>query len=154
MTAASRSALRGNCFAEGFSRVELVSREVRPVSSVKEMDVSNRGTRRGMGPSTYTRVAEIMSGRTVSQQGLAATCKDLSHKGAPEARGGLRSCAWVRRSYEGGVTSSEMILEIIPIGGNTLDGQRGPGHSVADGWRTREDMAGLRSNFPHRILFS
>ena len=29
-----------------------------------------------MGPSTYTRVAEIMSGRTVSQQGLAATCKD------------------------------------------------------------------------------
>ena len=154
MTAASRSALRGNCFAEGFSRVELVSREVRPVSSVKEMDVSNRGTRRGIGPSTYTRVAEIMSGRTVSQQGLAATCEDLARKGEPEASGGLRSGAWVRKSDEGGVASSEMILEVIATGGNALGGQRGPGHSVADDWRAWEGMAGFRHNLLRRTLFS
>jgi len=31
------------------------------------------------------RSAEITSGRAVAQQGLAATCKDLSHEGPPEA---------------------------------------------------------------------
>jgi hypothetical protein len=36
-----------------------------------------------MGPSTYTRIAEIMSGRANSQQGLVTTCKDPSHKGRP-----------------------------------------------------------------------
>ena len=30
-----------------------------------------------MGPSTYARIAEITSGRTIFQQGLATTCKDL-----------------------------------------------------------------------------
>ena len=36
-----------------------------------------------MGPSTYARIAEIMSGRAVSQQGLATTCKDPAYKGRP-----------------------------------------------------------------------
>jgi hypothetical protein len=31
---------------------------------------------RGMGPSTYTRIAETTSGRSQFQQGLTATCKD------------------------------------------------------------------------------
>ena len=35
---------------------------------------------RGMGPSTYTRIAEITSGGTIFQQGLAATCKDLLYR--------------------------------------------------------------------------
>jgi hypothetical protein len=34
-----------------------------------------------MGPSTYARVAEIMSGRAISQQGLATTCKDPETEG-------------------------------------------------------------------------
>jgi hypothetical protein len=34
-----------------------------------------------MGPSTCTRNLEITSGRTISQQGLATTCKDPSAKG-------------------------------------------------------------------------
>jgi hypothetical protein len=34
-----------------------------------------------MVPSTYTRVAEIMSGRAISQQGLATTCKDPETEG-------------------------------------------------------------------------
>jgi hypothetical protein len=32
--------------------------------------------RRGRGPSTYARIAEIMSGKAISQQGLMTTCKD------------------------------------------------------------------------------
>ena len=39
--------------------------------------------RRGMGPSTYAGVAEIMSGRAISQQGRATTCKDLVYEGLP-----------------------------------------------------------------------
>ena len=40
-------------------------------------------TQRSMGPSTYARIAEIMSGKAVSQQGLATTCKDPAYKGRP-----------------------------------------------------------------------
>jgi hypothetical protein len=43
-----------------------------------------------MGPSTYTRIAEIMLGRAYFQQGRAATCKDLRHKGKTEAVRGFR----------------------------------------------------------------
>jgi hypothetical protein len=33
---------------------------------------------RGTDPSAHTRIAEITSGRAIFQQGLVATCKDLS----------------------------------------------------------------------------
>ncbi len=105
-------------------------------------DECSRGARRGMGPSTYARVAEIMSGRAISQQGLAPTCKDLAHKGEPEARGGVWSGAWARRSDEGGVTPSEATHEVVPTRGNTLRGRRSPGHSVATERGCWEDMAG------------
>ena len=36
-----------------------------------------------MGPSTFARIAEIMSGRAAYQQGLATTCKDPTYKGKP-----------------------------------------------------------------------
>jgi len=42
---------------------------------------SNGGAQRGIGPSAYTRIAEIMSGRANFQQGFATTCKDSRHKG-------------------------------------------------------------------------
>jgi len=48
----------------------------------------SRGARRGKGPSTYARIAEITSGRAISQQGLATTCKDPARKARAEARGG------------------------------------------------------------------
>lgn len=54
----------------------------------EEADVCSRGARRGRGPSTRARIAEIMSGRAISQQGLATTCKDPAAKGEPEALGG------------------------------------------------------------------
>ncbi len=46
-------------------------------------------TRRGMGPSTYARNAEIMSGRTNTQQGLATTCKDPANEGQPRRWEGI-----------------------------------------------------------------
>jgi hypothetical protein len=36
-----------------------------------------------MGPSTYTEMAEIMSGRATDQQGLATTCIDSMTEGPP-----------------------------------------------------------------------
>jgi hypothetical protein len=42
-----------------------------------------------MGPSAYARIAEIMSGRAISQQGLATTCKDLVYEGSPRRREGF-----------------------------------------------------------------
>ncbi len=45
------------------------------------MGTCTRETRRGMGPSAYAGVAEIMSGRATPQQGLAATCKDPLYEG-------------------------------------------------------------------------
>jgi len=47
----------------------------------EEADACNRGARRGRGPSTRARIAEIMSGRAISQQGLVTTCKDPAAKG-------------------------------------------------------------------------
>jgi hypothetical protein len=108
----------------------------------EETDECNRGKRRGMGPSTYTRVMEITSGGTISQQGLAATCKDPVRKGRPEAQGGFWFDAWARMSCEGEVTLSEATSEVVPMRSNTLRGQRSPGHSVAVEGRPLEGMAG------------
>ena len=62
----------------------------------READVSREETGectgrkwRGMGPSTFTRIAEITSGSTNYQQGLAATCEDLPAKGKPEPVRGI-----------------------------------------------------------------
>ena len=49
----------------------------------EEAGKSTRETQRSMGPGTYARIAEIMSGRAVSQQGLATTCEDPAYKGKP-----------------------------------------------------------------------
>ena len=78
-----------------------------------------------MGPSTYTRIAEIMSGRAISQQGLATTCKDLLRKVNSEVVRGLGSGAWARMSYEGEVTLSDVLQRHDTVRGNTSSGQRG-----------------------------
>ena len=96
-----------------------------------------------MGPSTYARVAEITSGRAITQQGLTATCKDRVHKAEAEARGGVWSGAWAHKSDEGGVTPSETTREVVPTRGNTLGGQRSPGHWVANEPGPWEDMTGI-----------
>lgn len=111
-------------------------------------DKSSRGAWRGMGPSTYARVAEITSGRAITQQGPTATCKDRVHKAEAEARGGFWSGAWAHKSDEGGVMPSETTREVVPTRGNTLGGQRSPGHWVANEPGTRGDMTGHRVDGP------
>ena len=59
----------------------------------EEASKSTAGEPRGRGPSTYTRIAEIMLGKASFQQGRAATCKDSWYKGDTEAVRGLRSGA-------------------------------------------------------------
>src|SRR5688572_19742067 len=63
----------------------------------EELGKRTREGRRGMGPGDYTRVAEITSGRTTAQQGLATTCKDLVHD-LPGGTG--RAMVWRMSPYE------------------------------------------------------
>ncbi len=95
-----------------------------------------------MGPVAYTRIAEIMSGRSHLQQRQAATRKDLLYKENPKEEGGVGIGAWARMSDEGGVMTSEVIGEITLVSGNTRTGQRGSGHSVAS---TTEIVSGRRA---------
>jgi len=53
----------------------------------EETDKGTREASRGKGPGTYVRIAEITSGRTNSQQGLATTCKDPLIEAEAEDRG-------------------------------------------------------------------
>jgi len=53
---------------------------VRPQPFGKRTGKSTEGTPRGRGPGTYARIVEITSGRTISQQGLATTCKDPPYR--------------------------------------------------------------------------
>ena len=83
-----------------------------------------------MGPSTYAKMTEIMSGRTISQLGLTTTSKDPATKVRTEASGGIWSDAWASMSDEGSVTASETTLEVVLHEGNAFGRQRSPGHSV------------------------
>ena len=55
----------------------------------EETDKGTGEASRGKGPGTCARIAEITSGRTISQQGLATTCKDPSNKGNRIGREGF-----------------------------------------------------------------
>jgi len=59
----------------------------------EETGKSTGETPRGRGPSNYTKIVEIMSGKVISQQGPATTCKDLLGKVKFEAVRGLWSDA-------------------------------------------------------------
>jgi hypothetical protein len=48
------------------------------MSNGKKRTKSAVGSWRGRDPSTHTKIAEITSGRALFQQGLVATCKDIS----------------------------------------------------------------------------
>jgi len=92
MTAAPKSSTPDrSCFQGSIQRAELVKPDVRPTLFGKKRDDSTEGTLRGRGPGECERIAEIKSGRAVSQQGLAATCKDLSYK---ENEIGGRDSVW------------------------------------------------------------
>jgi hypothetical protein len=96
----------------------------------EEADMCSQGARRGRGPSAYARVAEIMSGRAISQQGLATTCKDPAHNGHTGGAG--RGMVWRMSPYERrrGGNAPPGGFRGRPGAGNARPGQRGSGHSV------------------------
>ena len=57
-------------------RAELVAKSGEADALREETGECTGEALRGRGPSTYARNAEITSGRAISQQGLATTCKD------------------------------------------------------------------------------
>ena len=93
MTAAPKLKLHVEAASWGILRAEPVEAEVRPMSAGKATGQSTGGARRGRGPSAHTRIGEITSGRAISQQGLAATCKDPPSEGRPKQAGGVWSGA-------------------------------------------------------------
>ncbi len=109
------------------------------------MDTCSRGARRGMGPSTCTRVAEIMSGRAIAQQGLATTCKDRAHNGSTGGAG--RVVVWRMSPYErrrggnappGGLEAAP--ARVTPAPGKGALGTRWPrqsGTHQTQSWTTR-----------------
>jgi hypothetical protein len=116
----------------------------RPKPSEKKRVKASEGLRGVGGPSACARIAEITSGRAISQQGLATTCKDSSDQGRPEV--GERDLAWRMSpwSEEGGVTPSERILEILSAG---VTPRRGKG--ALGTWRARAlHRTGHRTGYP------
>jgi len=82
----------------------------------EETGMSTSRSWRGTGPSTYAKIAEITSGSTNFQQGLAATCKDPPYRerllswqedfgGAHEPIGAMK--AWV--------TPAEAVLDTAAV---------------------------------------
>ena len=94
---------------------------------------STEGTPRGRGPSTHTRIAEITSGRAISQQGLAITCKDSSTKATTV--GGERDLVWRMGPYERRRRGNSCRRDTgcCDAKGNTWSVQRGPGYLAAPG---------------------
>jgi hypothetical protein len=93
MVAAPRIISHVKLFSGAFftSRFSLVEGEAD--AEWEETDEGTAQSWRGRDPSTYTRIVEITSGKAISQQGLAATCKDLLTKRKLKETGGSWSDA-------------------------------------------------------------
>jgi hypothetical protein len=116
----------------------------RPKPSEKKRVRASEGHRGVGGPSAHARIAEITSGRAISQQGLATTCKDSSDEGKPEVD--ERDLAW-RMSLSERRRRGNAFREDPgdpPRRGNTPTGQRGSRHLA--GSRPPPDRAQNRAN--------
>lgn len=92
-----------------------------------------------MGPSAYAGGAGIMSGRTSQQQGLTATCEDLTINGTTgEVRSGE---VWRMSPYERRRRGNALPDDLRGRSGgsNAPIRQRGSGHSVAAEVRAHPD---------------
>ena len=77
MTAASKSSPLLEVALAGIILVCRTSQIQREADVLREeTGKSTEETPRGKGPSTHARIAEITSGKAISQQQLATTCKD------------------------------------------------------------------------------
>jgi hypothetical protein len=79
------------------------------------------------------RPAEITSGTTIYQQGLATTCKDRRYKGRLKAYGGIWWGAWACMSDEGWVKLAEAVWNTAPEEVTPLTGKGALGR-----WRALE----------------
>ena len=90
-------------------------------------DRCSRGAWRGMGPSTYARVAEITSGRTISQQGRRGAVLPARRRGAAPG------CQWQRcpmcRTWSGwgACVSQRQGRQVATQQDGPAGGQRGRG---------------------------
>jgi hypothetical protein len=66
------------------------------------------------GQASGERSAETTSGRAISQQGLAATCKDPLHKATRRRREGFGPAHGLVGARKEGVTPSEAVLDTVP----------------------------------------
>jgi hypothetical protein len=115
---------RGSCFAGMVGWAELLEPWATAAAPLEETGASTGATSRGMGPSTHARNAEITSGRAISQQGLATTCKDPAARGTG-AEG--RVLVWRMSLEERGRRGNALRggIRCHPLRGNTSRGQRG-----------------------------
>jgi len=144
MTAASKLGPHRSCRGGKFARRTRLLWGEAGVPG-EEADMRSQGARRGRGPSAYARIAEIMSGRAIAQQGLVTTCKDRAHNG--QTGGAGREMVWRMSPYERrrGGNAPPGGLRGRPGAGNTRSGQRGSGHSVATtAGHAPDTAAGLR----------
>lgn len=104
MTAASKTGSLSKSHGRGHSvrRTPFPLREAGALA--EELGKCRREGRRGMGPGAYARDAEIMSGRTIAQQGLVTTCKDSALNGT--TGGAERVMVWRMSLYERGCGSN------------------------------------------------
>ena len=93
MAAASKTFPHVEAASWGFSARRTSRFEGEAEVPREETGRCTEGARRGMGPGACTQFMEITSGRTICQQGLAATCKDL----VEEATSGASRRHLVRR---------------------------------------------------------
>ena len=142
MTAAPKYPPWGSCIAGIVSRAEPVNARARPMScgrSVRSEEdrrtkrMGPTGTRRGRGPSAFTQIVEITSGRTIFQQGLVATCEDPPEEA--KARDGGRKLVWRMSPHERGRRGNSLRggTRGHPWRGNSSKGQRGSGHLAVPG---------------------
>jgi len=130
MTAASKLGPHRSCRGGKFARRTRLLWGEAGVPG-EEADMRSQGARRGRGPSAYARIAEIMSGRAIAQQGLVTTCKDRAHNG--QTGGAGREMVWRMSPYERrrGVTPLQAAFEaaparVTPVPGKGALGTRWP----------------------------
>ena len=124
MTAASKTAPLLKLHCRGHAMCETRFTRCEAVVSREETGECTGRTSRGMGPSTCTRSSEITSGRTISQRGLATTCKDRSTRGTGV---GGRVLVWRMSQYEQRRRGNALRggIRCHPSRGNASRGQRG-----------------------------
>jgi len=131
--AVPKSTLRRSCSAQDFVSRRPELQAGKADDRWEETSTSTVGDTGVWGQTSKERFVEITSGRTISQQGLAATCKDPSYKAMPklEEREVVRRMGPYERRRRGNALRSGD--KHRSRAGNTEPGQRDPGRLAVAG---------------------